>query len=153
VIGAVISGYGVGYLLGALLVGRFAGSALGRVMLVGNVTTAAALTVFALGGSPELEFAAAAATGVGGSLVLISYITLRATIPPDELLGRVGSTARTISLGLQPAGLFVGGVLLDAIGGGATLLLVAATVLAVTLLFSLSSTLRRATAGTGKRAA
>jgi len=85
--------------------------------------------------------------------VLISYLTLRATIPPDELLGRVGSTARTISLGLQPIGLFAGGILLDAIGGRMTILIIAGAILAVTGLFAFSPTLRGAVAGTGQRPA
>ena len=50
-------------------------------------------------------------------MVLLTYITLRTNLSPDELLGRIGSTARTISLGLQPIGLIVGGVLIDATSG------------------------------------
>ncbi|MGH3847484.1 MAG: MFS transporter, partial [Pseudonocardiaceae bacterium] len=70
--------------------------------------------------------------------------TLRSAASPDELLGRVGSTARTLSIGLQPLGMIVAGVLLDRIGGGATLLLMGSALLVATLGFSTSSALRGA---------
>jgi hypothetical protein len=59
-------------------------------------------------------------------------------------MGRVGSTARTISMGLQPVGLFATGILLDTIGGNATILLTGAGLLVLTLLFGLSPTMRTA---------
>jgi len=151
VVGTVVSAYGVGYFIGAILAGRSAATRLGAGMLVGNAASGLALIAFATAGTVPLELAASAAAGVTGSVVLISYLTLRATIPPDELLGRVGSTARTISLGLQPIGLFAGGILLDAIGGRMTILIIAGAILAVTGLFAFSPTLRGAVAGTGQR--
>jgi hypothetical protein len=75
---------------------------------------------------------------------VITYVTLRSAAAPDELLGRVGSTARTLSIGLQPIGMIVAGVLLDSIGGGATLLLMGAALLVATAGFSISKPLRRA---------
>jgi MFS family permease len=59
--------------------------------------------------------------GLGESIVLVSYITLRAGLTPDSLLGRIGSTTRSVSLGLQPLGMLAGGTLLDLAGGGRTL--------------------------------
>lgn len=91
-------------------------------MLVANVGQGLAIAIVAIGGTGALELAGTVLAGVGGAVVSISYLTLRASIPPDALLGRVGSTARVISLGLQPIGLFVGGLALDAVGGRATLL-------------------------------
>lgn len=144
VVGVVLSGYGMGYFLGAILAGRVAGRPAGVVMILGNLGTALALVLFVVGGSGVFEVLGAAGAGLAGAPVLIAYITLRATIPPDALLGRVGSTARTMSLGLQPVGLFAGGVLLDAVGGGATVLLVAGLLAALTALFALSATVRDA---------
>lgn len=151
VVGLVISGYGVGYLLGAVLAGRFSRGRLGIFMLGANIGSSLFLLAFALVDSPLLQGFCAFGAGVTGALVLISYITLRATIPPDELLGRVGSTARTISLGLSPIGIFSGGVLLDLVGGANTMLLIAATMLCVTAAFALSGTMRAAVAGGGRR--
>jgi hypothetical protein len=52
-----------------------------------------------------------------------------------------------LSIGLTPIGVFLGGVLLQSIGGAATLALIGAGVLALTLLFALSATQRGAVAG------
>jgi MFS family permease len=153
VVGAVISGYGVGYFVGSILAGRLSHGPLGRLMLLGNAGSGAVLIGFALAASPLGWFLAAAGTGLAGALVLISYITLRATIPPNELLGRVGSTARTISIGAQPVGVFAGGLLLDTVGGQMTILLISAGVLLLTGAFALSRSLRDAVAGTGERSA
>ncbi len=149
VVGIVISGYGVGYLVGAVLSGRFSRGRLGLSMLVANLGSSLSLVLFALAESSAIQAFAAFGAGVTGALTLISYITLRATIPPDVLLGRVGSTARTISLGLSPIGLFTGGVLLDLIGGARTMLLISGGLVLVSAVFALSGTMRAAVAGTG----
>jgi hypothetical protein len=62
----------------------------------------------------------------------------------DVLLGRVGGTARTISLGLQPVGLLVGGALIDLTGGSTTLALMGLGVATVSLAFVPIGALRRA---------
>jgi hypothetical protein len=51
----------------------------------------------------------------------VTYIPVRALSAPDELIGRVGSTMRTISVGLQPIGMLTGGAVLDVIHGWDTL--------------------------------
>ncbi len=66
-----------------------------------------------------LLLAVAVVAGVAQSTVLVTYMTLRTAHSPDALLGRIGSTARTISLGLQPIGLLVGGALIDLTSGAA----------------------------------
>jgi hypothetical protein len=65
-------------------------------------------------------------------------------VTPDRLLGRVGSTARTISIGLQPIGVLITGILLDTIGGNLTVLLTGALLTVMAGLFALSPTLRAA---------
>ncbi len=151
VVGLVLSGYGVGYLAGALLAGRFAKGRLGLIMLYSNAAQGLALLLFAVGGTSLIEFAAAAAAGFFGALVLIPYVTLRASIPPNELLGRVGSAARTLSFGLSPVGLLVGGVLLDAVGGEATMIVIGAVGILASAGFALAPAMRHAVAGTGRR--
>ena len=61
--------------------------------------------------------------GVLNTNVLVAYITLRTMLSPDVLLGRVGATARTLSVGLMPVGALITGILLDAVGGTLTLTL------------------------------
>jgi MFS transporter, ENTS family, enterobactin (siderophore) exporter len=144
IIGSVLSAFGVGYLIGAVLTGRFVKRRLGASMLAGNVAQAVVLVGFGLADALPVWLVGAFLAGLSGAFVLVSYITLRATIPPDELLGRVGSTSRMISFGLAPVGLFIGGLALDAYGGRATLVVVGLAILALTLVAALSSTLRGA---------
>jgi MFS family permease len=151
VVGLIVSAYGVGFLIGAVLAGRLARGRLGALLLVGNLVSGMAIATFPLAGSPVLEAVVSACIGVAGALALVSYVTLRATIPPNDLLGRVGSTARMVSLGLQPVGLFVGGLLLDSVGGATTLLVIAAMVVGLSLVFALSAAVRGAVVGTGER--
>jgi hypothetical protein len=78
-------------------------------------------------------------------MVLVTYITLRTAYSPDELLGRIGSTARTISLGLQPVGLLAGGALIDATNGSTTIAVMGLGVAAISLVFAPIAGFRRAT--------
>ena len=77
-------------------------------------------------------------------MVLVTYITLRSIHSPDALLGRVGSTARTISLGLQPVGLLAGGALIDLTSGSTTIAVIGVAVVAVSLVFAPIAPIRQA---------
>jgi hypothetical protein len=88
---------------------------------------------------------AAALAGVCQSLVFLTYLTARANYSPDTLLGRVGSTARTISLGLQPVGMLAGGLLIDLTSGSATIALMGILLVGLALAFTPVAALRRAT--------
>ena len=79
-------------------------------------------------------------------MVLLTYITLRTNLSPDELLGRIGSTARTISLGLQPIGLLVGGLIIDATSGSTTMTLMGIGMVLLSLAFATVGAMRRASA-------
>ena len=144
--GFIISAYSVGTLLGALLGGRRLAGRLAPRLLVGNLIVAFVTAGVALTGSLPVMFVLAFASGAFQSIVLVAYITVRAAHSPDELLGRVGSTARTISVGIQPVGLLIGGILLDALHGGPTLLIIAALTGASSVLFALSPGIRAARA-------
>jgi MFS family permease len=132
--GAVIAAFGVGTIGGGLLAAR-----LGRrmnvplVFFAGVAAEGLASIGIALSDSLLLILVLAAITGVGESVVTIVYITARAARAPDALLGRVGSTARMVSLGLAPIGFVVAGLLIDSVGGTATIAIlgVAMCVLAV----------------------
>jgi hypothetical protein len=116
----------------------------GLMMLAGTAIEALAM-IAAVNGQVVVLLPAAFVVGVSSATVVITYITLRSAAAPDELLGRVGSTARTLSIGLQPIGMITAGVLLDSIGGGVTLLLMGIGLLAATAGFALSKALRGAT--------
>jgi hypothetical protein len=112
-------------------------------MLAGSAFGAVALLGLALSAWP-LVLVMAAASGLAEALVLISYLTLRTTIPPDHLLGRVGSTARMISVGLMPVGYLAVGILLDAVRGQGTMLAIGGALVLISLAGTLSPALRSA---------
>jgi MFS family permease len=141
--GFVISAYSVGTLVGALLAGRHMSGRLAPRLLLGNLAVAFATGGLALTGSLSVMVLLAFASGAFQSIVLVAYVTVAAS-SPDEVLGRVGSTARTISVGIQPIGLLVGGVLLDSVHGGPTLLVIATLTAASSGLFALSPGIRGA---------
>ncbi|MFH0751593.1 MAG: MFS transporter [Chloroflexota bacterium] len=144
VVGLVLSAFAVGALGGALAAARMTFGAVGRVMLVGTVGMGLALVVVALDAPIPVLVGAALAAGILDANVLVSYLTLRTQLSPDALLGRVGATARTLSVGLMPIGALVSGALLDAIGGSATLLLMGVAAIAAGLGFALLPNVRRA---------
>jgi hypothetical protein len=83
--------------------------------------------------------------GLAQSTVLVTYLTARTAYSPDHLLGRVGSTARVVSLGLQPLGMLAGGVLIDATSGTTTIGVMGAVLCVIAIAFVPVRALRRAT--------
>jgi predicted MFS family arabinose efflux permease len=146
-VGLTLSFYGVGALVGALVATRLMRGRLGWLMLWANAVTGVALLASALIREPMVQPPLVGVVGASGSLALVAYITLRTTIPPGRLLGRVGSTARTISVGLQPVGMLVGGLLLDLVRGEGTFIVTAVLLLLASACFAASRPLREAVAG------
>jgi MFS transporter, ENTS family, enterobactin (siderophore) exporter len=144
-VGLVISAFGVGSLVGALGASRLTKRvSVGRLMVLGSLvlgSMVAALSIFA---SVTPMMAAAFVAGVANTVFIVSYLTLRAALTPERLLGRVGSTARMITLGFNPIGMLAAGVLLDLLGGAATLVAMGVISLGVAILSGLSGELRRA---------
>jgi MFS family permease len=147
--GFVISAYSLGTLIGAAMGGRRMSGHLAQRLLLGNLAVALATAGVALTGSLPIMALLAFASGAFQSVVLVAYVTVRAANSPDAILGRVGGTARTISVGIQPVGFLVGGILLDSVGGGTTLLIIAALTAAASGLFALSPGIRAAHAMPG----
>ncbi|MCJ7712537.1 MAG: MFS transporter, partial [Chloroflexi bacterium] len=120
VVGVVLSAFAVGSLGGSLVAARIAPKPVGLVMLVGSIGLGVTLIV-SVGTPVPVVVAAALLAGILNAYVLIAYLSLRTLLSPDALLGRVGATARTLSVGLMPVGSLAAGIALDTIGGGATL--------------------------------
>jgi predicted MFS family arabinose efflux permease len=148
-VGLMLALFSVGYLVGALIASRATKGRLGALMLVANAVTAAAVAVFALVEVPVVQGVMVFLTGASQALWLVPYITLRSTITPDRLLGRVSSTTRMVTLGLSPVGMLLGGLALDSLGGSATLVAMAIIAAAASAVFSLSPALRAARAPRG----
>jgi predicted MFS family arabinose efflux permease len=144
VLGFILSAYGVGSLGGAVLATRLVGGVLGRKMLSGTSIMGLMLLIIAVAPPIPAVLAASFAAGVAQSNVLIAYLTLRTTHSPDALLGRVGSTARVVSIGLTPVGLLIGGLLIDATNGATAIAAMGIWMLALTAGFGASRVVRGA---------
>ena len=145
-LGALLATYGVGTVIGSLVSARIINYVRpGVVLLAGNIIVGSALVVVALESYVPVLFGAALVAGAAQSMTLVTYITLRTAYSPDEFLGRIGSTARTISIGLQPIGLLIGGALIDRIGGSTTMALMGITIALVSLAFVPVRAIRTAT--------
>jgi Arabinose efflux permease len=145
ILGLLLASYGVGTVLGSFLTGRQAPSGrIAPILVGGNLITGIGLVIIAVRPEIPLLVGTAFISGIAQSMVLVTYVTVRTTHSPDELLGRIGSTARTISLGLQPIGLLAGGALIDLTSGSTTLAVMGVCVIAVSLVFAPVSALRRA---------
>lgn len=144
VVGFVLSAFAVGSLGGSLLAARLSMRAVGPIMLVGNILMGLSLVIVALEVPVAVLVVASLAAGVLNANILVSYLTLRTQLSPDALLGRVGATARTLSVGLMPIGSLVAGIALDAIGGTATLVLMGSGAIVAGLGFALLPNVRHA---------
>jgi hypothetical protein len=113
-------------------------------MLFGTFAMGLTLIVVAVSPPVPVVLAASFTAGVAQSNVLIAYLTLRTTHSPNALLGRVGSTARVVSIGLTPLGLLAGGLLIDATNGATTLGAIGFWLIALALAFGASAVVRGA---------
>jgi MFS family permease len=85
-----------------------------------------------------------ALSGAGEAALVVVYVSVRAANSPDELVGRIASTARVMALGLMPIGSLIGGLLIDAVGGTGTLVILGASICVLALGFSQVRPLRAA---------
>lgn len=121
-IGVILTATGPGFLLGALMTGwlgqRFG---LGPVLL--GAGFAYSLTRLALPfayGPPGIIILALAGanliSGITGQINAITSVSLRQTMTPDRMLGRVNASIRFIAWSTAPLGGLIGGVLGERIG-------------------------------------
>lgn len=133
-IGIVNAFFGVGGVLGALLVGRALRTlGYGRLIFAANCLAVAAIVCIPfVGGSGLLPTALFCfAYFVAGLTIIaggIAEMTVRQLTVPPHLLGRVMATYQFAIGGLVPVSALVAGLLGEAIGMRATLFLAAATI-------------------------
>jgi MFS family permease len=144
ILGLILAAYGIGTVTGALAIARMNRRPVAPFMLGGTLGIGLLLLVVAVADQVAVLLVAAGVAGVCQSLVFLTYLTARTNYSPDALLGRVGSTARTISLGLQPVGMLAGGLLIDLTSGSATIALMGAVLIGLALAFTPVAPLRRA---------
>lgn len=143
-LGLVLAAFGVGTVVGALWASRIRRGAAWPQILGGNLVRGMALVGVALVPALELIAGLAFLAGIASSLILIAYITLRSAYSPDELLGRIGSTARTLSLGMQPLGMLATGAIIDLTSASTTLVAIGIALIGLSLAFLPSRALRAA---------
>ena len=122
VLGLVLTGFGAGTVVGSLLAARRSTHRhIAPMLLGGSVAMGVCLIVLSAVSAVPVLIGLAFLSGVAEMTVALTYVTVRTAYSPDELLGRIASTARTVSLGLQPIALIVAGALID-LASGATVI-------------------------------
>jgi predicted MFS family arabinose efflux permease len=128
-IGTTLAAYGIGMLVGALLAARLMQAfSIGITIAMGPLVSVAAAAVMVATlwvPSPLLLGASFFLFGAGPILWTISQTTLRQTVTPDVLLGRVSALFMTASAGARPIGAAIGGTVGAASGPEAAILLAA----------------------------
>lgn len=143
--GLTLTGLGVGTMAGAVIAARFGPETrVARVLVAAVFLMGVPLIAAALVPSVIAIVALTALSGAGEAVITVVYISVRAANSPDALLGRVASTARVMALGLMPIGALVGGVLIDTVGGTATLAVLGASLCVLAVAFSQVGALRSA---------
>lgn len=113
-VGVTLAGYGAGMVVGALLASRVVGAMpFGRAIQLGpavSVLAAAAMVATLLMPSGVLAFVSFFLFGVGPIVWTITTTTLRQSITPDRMLGRVSAVFLAMNAGARPVGAALGGV-------------------------------------------
>jgi predicted MFS family arabinose efflux permease len=129
-VGVTLGMYGAGMVLGALMATRIVGAIpFGRAIQIGPaVSVVAAFTMVATLALPGAVLAGASffLFGAGPILWTITSTTLRQSVTPGAMLGRVSSVFLTVNAGARPVGAALGAVVGATFGEAACLWLAAA---------------------------
>ncbi|MDD5336296.1 MAG: MFS transporter [Rhodoferax sp.] len=113
-LGVTLAGYGVGMIVGSLLARRLlAALPFGRAIQLGpvvSVLAAATMVATLLVPSGILAAVSFFLFGVGPIIWTITSTTLRQTVTPGAMLGRVSALFLTVNTGARPLGAALGGV-------------------------------------------
>lgn len=113
-VGMTLAGYGVGMVVGALLASRVVGAMrFGRAIQLGpavSVLGAAAMVATLVMPSGVLAAASFFLFGAGPIVWTITTTTLRQSITPDRMLGRVSAVFLAVNAGARPIGAALGGL-------------------------------------------
>jgi MFS family permease len=122
VLGAIFAASGAGGLIGALLAGRVARRlGLGRALLAALLVATAGELLIALAAGPvpvaaALLLAAELIVGFGAATFGVNHVSLRQLVTPASMQGRVHAANRMLGNGLGPLGALAGGILGQAAG-------------------------------------
>jgi predicted MFS family arabinose efflux permease len=128
-IGMTLATYGVGLVVGAALASRLIRHfSFGTAIVLGpvvSVAAAAAMVATIATPSPVLAALSLFLFGAGPIVWVVSTTSLRQTVTPDGLLGRVSALFMTANTGARPIGAAIGGVI-GVYGGPESCIVVAA---------------------------
>jgi len=119
VVGLIFAAGSAGGLLGAVSAGALARRfGLGRALVLGIAGSFAYFLVplAQLGASLLLLVTSFLVMSFGGTVYNVNQVSLRQTITPDHVQGRMNATVRTMIWGTIPIGSFVGGILGERFG-------------------------------------
>ena len=126
-VGMTLASYGVGMILGALLAPRIVGALpFGRAIMLGPFVSVLAMATMVSTLLWPHAFVAGLSFfffGVGPIIWTITSMTLRQTVTPSAMLGRVSALFLTVNMGARPLGATLGGVVGAAWGESACLVL------------------------------
>lgn len=132
--GLLLAAEAVGGLAGAALAGRISGKlGTGGALSATAVVEGLALLGFALAPDAVVAGLALAVLGAAMGATMVLVATLRQSIVPAELMGRVTSVTRLLAVSAAPLGALLGGWLATAAGLRAPFLVGSALLLAMTL--------------------
>jgi len=132
-LGLIFAGGSVGFLLGALIADRLTRwLGLGRSLVLGVLITGASDLLIPLAGKIStlglvigMLMVAQFFFGMGLTIFQIGQVSLRQSLTPDHLQGRMNATLSMLTWGIAPLGGLLGGVLGQVIGLSPTLVLAA----------------------------
>ena len=143
-IGSLFSIGAIGAILGAVVAGRLGDRlGVGPTIVAAMVLCGAGTLLIPLATPPPelgavLLAVALFISGFGNTISVVHVVTVRQTITPDELLGRMNASYRTLTYGAIPVGALIGGLLGETIGLRGTMLVGAVGVFLAPLWVALS---------------
>ncbi len=151
--GLLLTTEAAGAVLGSMMAARLAARFGNGVTLVAAITvSAASFLVPALWAQPVAVAASLAVGGFGGLVWNVLTVSMRQSLVPDELLGRVNSAYRLFGWGTMPLGAISGGLIAHGFGLRAPFL-VAGIVALVLAAWVATRVTNRSISGARRRAA
>jgi MFS family permease len=146
-IGLVLSIFGAGGVIGALLAPRLQRLVSPRSIVIGvNWIWAALVPALAFAESPVMLGVIGAVAAFLGPMWNVVIGTYQMTLIPNEMLGRVSSAGMTLAFGALPVGSLAAGYLLESVGPVRAVLFIAVVMLAVAVAATVSPAIRHAPA-------
>ena len=150
--GLLLTTEAAGAVLGSTMASRLARRfGTGTTLILAIAISGGSMLIPALWAQPVAVAASLAVGGFGGLVWNVLTVSLRQTLVPDELLGRVNSAYRMLGWGTMPVGAITGGLIADGYGLRAPFLVAGALSLLLALWLSTRAT-NRAIARARRRA-